>query len=108
MNIYALSTGPGVSGVAIVRISGQEASKAIKLLTKKDLPAPRIATLRKINNINTLIYIGEKKDSLEFKQNIDIINILTIDEFVNYKHSSFSIDDIQNYLQENYDYKPFI
>ena len=59
MTIYALSTGPGVSGVAIVRISGPEASKAIKLLTKKDLPVPRIATLRKINNINTSELIDE-------------------------------------------------
>jgi tRNA modification GTPase len=59
MTIYALSTGPGVSGVAIVRISGSEASKAIKLLTKKDLPTPRIATLRKINNINTSELIDE-------------------------------------------------
>ena len=59
MTIYALSTGPGVSGVAIVRISGPEASKAIKLLTKKDLPTPRIATLRKINNINTSELIDE-------------------------------------------------
>ena len=31
MTIYALSTGPGVSGVAIVRISGEDASKVIKL-----------------------------------------------------------------------------
>ncbi len=59
MTIYALSTGPGVSGVAIVRISGPEASKAIKLFTKKDLPTPRIATLRKINNINTSELIDE-------------------------------------------------
>ena len=59
MTIYALSTGPGVSGVAIVRISGPEASKAIKLLTKKVLPAPRIATLRKIYNINTSELIDE-------------------------------------------------
>ncbi len=59
MTIYALSTGPGVSGVAIVRISGPEASKAIKLLTKKDLPIPRIATLRKINNFNTSELIDE-------------------------------------------------
>ncbi len=59
MTIYALSTGPGVSGVAIVRISGSEASKAIKLLTNKDLPVPRIATLRKINNINTSELIDE-------------------------------------------------
>ena len=59
MTIYALSTGPGVSGVAIVRISGLEASKAIKFLTKKDLPTPKIATLRKINNLNTSELIDE-------------------------------------------------
>ena len=59
MTIYALSTGPGISGVAIVRISGPEASKAIKLITKKDLPTPRTATLRKINNINTSELIDE-------------------------------------------------
>ena len=59
MTIYALSTGPGVSGVAIVRISGPKASEAIKLLTKKDIPKPRMATLRKINNINTSELIDE-------------------------------------------------
>jgi Predicted GTPase len=31
MTKYALSTGPGVSGVAKVRISGPEASEVIKL-----------------------------------------------------------------------------
>ena len=53
MTIYALSSGPGVSGVAIIRISGPDASKAITLLTGKSLPSPRVASLRKINNINT-------------------------------------------------------
>ena len=53
MTIYALSSGPGVSGVAIIRISGSETSEVIKSLTKKDLPKPRMATLRKINHINT-------------------------------------------------------
>ena len=59
MTIYALSTGPGVSGVAIVRISGPEASEVIKLLTKSKIPVPRMATLRKINNINTSELIDE-------------------------------------------------
>ena len=48
MTIYALSTGPGVSGVAIVRISGNEAANVIKLITGKGVPKPRVATLRKI------------------------------------------------------------
>ena len=59
MTIYALSTGPGVSGVAIIRISGAETLKVIKSLTGKLVPAPRVATLRKINNINTSELIDE-------------------------------------------------
>jgi tRNA modification GTPase len=59
MTIYALSTGPGVSGVAIIRISGSNALEVIKLLTNKEIPSPRVATLRKINNINTFELIDE-------------------------------------------------
>jgi len=59
MTIYALSTGPGVSGVAIIRISGKETKKVINLLTDKPLPTPRVATLRKINYINTSELIDE-------------------------------------------------
>ena len=59
MTIYALSTGPGVSGVAIIRISGPQASNIIKSLTSKKIPSPRVATLRKINNINTSELIDE-------------------------------------------------
>ena len=59
MTIYALSSGPGISGVAVIRISGQETSKVIKLLTGKEPPKPRVATLRKINKINTSELIDE-------------------------------------------------
>jgi tRNA modification GTPase len=59
MTIYALSSGPGVSGIAVIRISGQETSKAIELLTGKPVPNPRVATLRKINKINTSDLIDE-------------------------------------------------
>ncbi len=59
MTIYALSSGPGISGIAVIRISGQETSKAIKLLTGKSVPKPRVATLRKINKINTSELIDE-------------------------------------------------
>ncbi len=59
MTIYALSSGPGVSGVAVVRISGSDSSKVLKLLTRHELPTPRVATLRKINNINTSELIDE-------------------------------------------------
>jgi len=59
MTIYALSSGPGMAGVAVVRVSGKETSKVIKLITNDDLPTPRVATLRKMNNINTNELIDE-------------------------------------------------
>ena len=59
MTIYALSTGPGVSGVAIIRISGPETINIVKSLTSKKIPPPRVATLRKINKINTSELIDE-------------------------------------------------
>jgi len=59
MTIFALSTGPGTSGVAIIRISGDEASLVIKSLTSREIPTPRLATLRKINYINSFELIDE-------------------------------------------------
>ncbi len=59
MTIYALSTGPGVSGIAIIRVSGEDTSKVIKSLTGGQLPEARIATLRKIYKINTFELIDE-------------------------------------------------
>lgn len=59
MTIYALSSGPGISGIAIIRISGEETSKVLKSLTGKEPPKPRVATLRKINKINTSELIDE-------------------------------------------------
>jgi tRNA modification GTPase len=59
MTIYALSTGPGISGIAIIRISGEQSSKVIENLTGKKVPKPRVATLRKINKINTSELIDE-------------------------------------------------
>ncbi len=48
MTIYALSSGPGISGIAVIRISGKETLKILKLLTKGSLPKPRVATIKKI------------------------------------------------------------
>ncbi len=59
MTIYALSTGPGISGIAIVRVSGEDTKKVIQLLTGATVPEPRVATLRKINKINTSELIDE-------------------------------------------------
>ena len=59
MTIYALSTGSGAAGVAIIRVSGPEAANVVKSLTQEEIPTPRMATLRKINNINTSELIDE-------------------------------------------------
>ena len=59
MTIYALSTGPGISGIAIVRVSGEDTKKVVELLTNTTIPEPRVATLRKINKINTSELIDE-------------------------------------------------
>jgi len=59
MTIYALSTGPGVSGIAIIRVSGENTKNVIESLTRRPMPKPRVATLRKINKINTSELIDE-------------------------------------------------
>jgi tRNA modification GTPase len=45
--VFALATPAGRSGVAVIRISGPLAGAALRALTGCDLPAPRMATLRK-------------------------------------------------------------
>ena len=35
MNIYALSSGRGPSGIAIIRLSGKETIKIVELISKK-------------------------------------------------------------------------
>ena len=59
MTIYALSTGSGISGIAIIRVSGEDTKKIIRLLTNENLPKARVATLKKINKINTSELIDE-------------------------------------------------
>ena len=49
MTIYALSSGPGISGVAVIRVSGENAADVIKKLTGSKLPPARVATLKKFN-----------------------------------------------------------
>ena len=59
MTIFSLSSGPGISGIAVIRVSGKETAKVIELLTGKSIPKPRVATLRKINKISTSELIDE-------------------------------------------------
>ena len=59
MTIFALSSGPGVSGVAVIRISGPETKNVIKAVTNGFIPEPRIATLKKIVEIKSKELIDE-------------------------------------------------
>jgi tRNA modification GTPase len=49
MTIYALSSGPGISGIAVIRVSGKNTAEVIKKLTGSKIPPPRVATLKKFN-----------------------------------------------------------
>jgi len=49
MTIYALSSGSGISGVAVIRVSGKNTRKVIEEITGEEIPTPRMATLRKFN-----------------------------------------------------------
>ncbi len=59
MTIFALSSGPGISGVAIIRVSGPDTSKVIELITGRELPKARLASIRKIKKFKTSELIDE-------------------------------------------------
>ena len=59
MTIYALSSGPGISGVAVIRVSGEKTKEVIKKITGRKLPKPRMACLNKIIEIKTKELIDE-------------------------------------------------
>ena len=59
MTIYALSSGPGVSGIAVIRISGKNTANIIEKITGQKTPNPRLAVQRKFNFANTNNLIDE-------------------------------------------------
>ena len=59
MTIYALSTGPGISGLAVIRISGPQSNLVLRQMTNSSYLEPRVATLKKINKINSNELIDE-------------------------------------------------
>ena len=59
MTIYALSSGPGLAGISVIRVSGPDTKKVILKLTNKELPEPRVASRRKINKIEDNKLIDE-------------------------------------------------
>lgn len=48
--IFALASGPGRAGVAVVRVSGPAARFCVQTLTRKPLPPPRRAVVRRLRN----------------------------------------------------------
>ena len=59
MTIYALSSGSGISGVAVIRVSGPDTKKLIKAITKSEVPLPRVANVKKFSKINSNDLIDE-------------------------------------------------
>ncbi len=59
MTIYALSSGPGISGISVIRVSGPQTKRVIEKLSNGRFPKPRVATLKKINKINSKEVIDE-------------------------------------------------
>ncbi|UTW55476.1 tRNA uridine-5-carboxymethylaminomethyl(34) synthesis GTPase MnmE [Kordiimonas sp. SCSIO 12610] len=50
--IFALASGAGTAGVAVVRISGPKSLSVLENITKKPLPKPRYASLRELTDQN--------------------------------------------------------
>ena len=59
MTIYALSSGSGISGIAVIRVSGESTAEVVKKITGAKLPPPRVATLTKFNKNGTKELIDE-------------------------------------------------
>tara|TARA_B100000941_G_scaffold270580_1_gene228635 strand:+ start:267 stop:1601 length:1335 start_codon:yes stop_codon:yes gene_type:complete len=53
MTIYALSTGPGQSGLAVIRVSGPDCKNIASRMISGKIPKPRVASLRNINKISS-------------------------------------------------------
>ena len=59
MTIFALSSGPGISGVAVIRISGLKTKEILEKIATGPFPEPRVASLKKIIEIQTKNLIDE-------------------------------------------------
>jgi len=53
MTIFALSSGPGLSGIAVIRVSGPNTKKVLKNMTISPIPSPKVAVVRKFINPKT-------------------------------------------------------
>ncbi len=53
MTIYALSSGSGLSGIAVIRVSGSDTKKVVENMTFLPIPRPKVASIRKFINPET-------------------------------------------------------
>ena len=53
MTIFALSSGPGLSGIAVIRVSGPNTKNVLKNMTISPIPSPKVAVVRKFINPKT-------------------------------------------------------
>ena len=105
MTIYALSTGPGISGIAVIRVSGKNTAEVIKKITKKKLPTPRVATLQKFNKSS---WIGSSTATLSHgqRQLLCIMSVFAMDPKIIILDEVFSGLDLpttralDNYIKE--------
>ena len=47
MTIYALSTGPGISGIAIIRVSGEDTKKNNKIIDQREFAKSQSGHIKK-------------------------------------------------------------
>jgi len=59
MTIYALSSGTGIAGISVIRVSGPETKNVIKNMINGPVPKPRLATVKKIMKTNDNELIDE-------------------------------------------------
>ena len=59
MTIYAVSTGSVPSGIAVIRVSGEDTQEIVQKITNSTLPDPRAAKLKKFSKISTNELIDE-------------------------------------------------
>ena len=75
MTIYALSSGLGTSGIAVIRVSGTDTKNVIKSIVTGKLPPPRVATLKKIYKFGSFsIFHIQIIIQIQIEQQLQLMN----------------------------------
>lgn len=70
-------------------------------LISENINLDNLKKIIKDNDINNLISLQEKNYFTKLKNDINIIKILSLDEFIKYEYKSFCVDDTHNCFKEN-------